>query len=187
MKKGKLIILSGVSGVGKNAILNELFKDHTLNITYSTSMTTRPMRVGEVNGKNYFFVSNEEFDNAIENNELLEWAPFCENRYGTPNSFVEEQLNDGKNVILEIEVKGALNVMQKRPDAISIFLIPPSLDELRSRLEKRGTETEEIIDMRINEAKKELKFKDRYNHVVVNDVLVDAIKKVRKIIKSETK
>ncbi|MGL4950873.1 MAG: guanylate kinase [Mycoplasma sp.] len=187
MHKGKLIIVSGVSGVGKNAILNEIFKNDKLNIMYSVSMTTRAKRAGEVDGKNYFFVTNQQFDEAIENDDLLEWAPFCENRYGTPKKFVDEKLNQGKNIILEIEVKGAINVMKKRPDAISIFLIPPSLEELRRRLENRGTESEEIIDMRVNEAQKELKFKDRYDYVIVNDELPVAIKKVEKILKSVTK
>ncbi|MGL4951884.1 MAG: guanylate kinase, partial [Mycoplasma sp.] len=123
MSKGKLIIISGVSGVGKNAILNEIFKDNKLNLMYSVSMTTRPKRLGEENGKNYFFATNEQFDSAIENDELLEWAPFCENRYGTPKKFVEQKLAEGVNIILEIEVKGALNVMKKVPDALSIFLI----------------------------------------------------------------
>lgn len=187
MKKGNLIILSGVSGVGKNTIIKELFDDPSLNMVYSISMTTRSMRPNEVNGNHYFFVNNEEFDKAIANNELLEWAEFCHNRYGTPRKFVETKLKEGKNVVLEIEVKGALNVMKLVPEAISIFILPPSLDELSRRLRERATESDEVIEARIIEAQKELTFKDYYKHLVVNDTLVKAVNEIKKIVKREQK
>ena len=143
--KGNLIIFSGVSGVGKNTVLKEVFKDDKLNLVYSISMTTRNMRHNEMNGVNYFFVSRQKFEEAINNNQLLEWAEFCGNLYGTPKDFVQSQLDEGKNVLLEIEVKGALNVMKQMPEAISIFLLPPSLEELERRLHERGTEDRKSV------------------------------------------
>lgn len=181
--ENNLIIISGVSGVGKNTILNELFKDKTLNLEYSISMTTRPKRFHEVEGVNYFFADNARFDEAIENGELLEWAEFCGNRYGTPRKFVEDTIKSGKNVIVEIEVKGAMNMMKMFPQAITIFLLPPSLEELRNRLSARGTESDEIIEKRIEAATGELKFKDYYKHLVVNDDINHALAEIKKIIK----
>ncbi len=182
--EGKLFIISGVSGVGKNTILKELFKDNTLHLVYSVSMTTRPMRFNEVNGVNYFFATREQFQNAIDQGELLEYAEFCSNLYGTPKKFVDEQIKAGKNVILEIEVKGALNVMKLRPDAISIFILPPSLEELENRLKSRGTESDDVIFQRLKEAKNELRYQEHYGHVVVNDDVETCVKEIKKIIKS---
>ena len=186
-KKGKLFIFSGVSGVGKNTILKDVLDDDKLNLVYSISMTTRNMRHNEMNGVNYFFVSREKFQKAIDNKELLEWAEFCGNLYGTPKTFVDQQLENGKNVILEIEVKGALNVMKERPDAITIFILPPSLEELERRLHARATESDDTIFRRLKEAKKELRFKEHYDYLVVNDKLEETIDKVKKIIKSGKK
>lgn len=182
---GRLIVLSGVSGVGKNTILKELFKHEDLNLIYSVSMTTRPKRFNEVEGVNYFFRTNEEFDEAIEKGELLEWAEFCGNRYGTPKHFVEDKIKTGKNVVLEIEVKGAVNIMKMFPEALSIFLLPPSLDELHDRLVARGTESDDVVQERIKEAKKELTFKDHYKYLVVNDEIGLAVKRIKKIIKND--
>lgn len=185
IEAGHLIVISGVSGVGKNTILKALFKHEDLNLIYSVSMTTRTKRFNEVEGVNYFFRTNEEFDEAIEKGELLEWAEFCGNRYGTPKNFVEKQTELGNNVVLEIEVKGALNIMKMFPKALSIFLLPPSLDELHNRLIARGTESDDVIQNRIAEAKKELTFKDHYKHLVVNDEVDLAVKRIKKIIKNE--
>ncbi len=185
--KGKLFIISGVSGVGKNTILKELFKDETLHLAYSVSMTTRRMRFDEVNGMNYYFVTKEEFQKAIDNGDLLEYAEFCGNLYGTPKKFVDEKLKSGKNVILEIEVKGALNVMELAPDAISVFILPPSLEELEARLIKRGTESDDVIFQRLKEAKNELRYQEYYDYNVINDNVNQCVEEIKKIIKSGQK
>lgn len=187
MEKGRLIVFSGVSGVGKGTILQELMKMDDLNLVYSVSMTTRPMREGEVDGVNYFFVSKERFRDAIRNGELLEHARFVGNDYGTPRAYVEQQLEQGKNVVLEIEIRGAKQIMEKCPDALSIYIVPPSLEELEKRLRERSSEDEETIMKRIAKAKKELSETDVYEHIVCNDDLDTAIQEVRKIILEETK
>lgn len=184
MSQGKTYIISGVSGVGKNTILKELFKDESLNLCYSVSMTTRPMRFNEVNGVSYFFVTREEFLKAAEKGELLEYAEFCGNLYGTPKKYVEEKMNEGKNVILEIEVKGAMNIMNMMPEAISIFILPPSLEELESRLKARGTESDDTIFQRLKEAKNELRYQEHYRYTVINDDVDTCVKEIQKIIKS---
>lgn len=184
-KKGRLIIISGVSGVGKNTILKELFKNKDLNLVYSISMTTRKKRDGEVDKKDYFFVNRNQFNKAIEKKELLEWAEFCGNLYGTPRRFVLDQISKGKNVVLEIEVQGAMDILKIMPEATSIFILPPSIDELKNRLAKRGTESEASIEKRLQQAKYELSFKNNYQHQVINDDLSAAIKKVEEIIKNE--
>ena len=183
-KRGLLIIMSGPSGVGKGTIREELMKKDDLNLHYSVSMTTRGMRPGEVNGREYYFVSREEFDNNIEKDNLLEWAEFVGNRYGTPRDKVEQMRNDGKNVMLEIEVNGTAQVLSKVQDdgVISIFIAPPSLEELENRLRGRGTETEEVIKSRVAKATHEFGFKNQYKHIVVNDELNKAVDEVRQII-----
>ncbi len=183
--KGKLIIISGVSGVGKNTVLKEVFKDESLNLCYSVSMTTRPMRFNEVNGVNYFFVNRQQFQDAIDKGELLEYAEFCGNLYGTPKKFVEDKINQGMNVILEIEVKGALNVMKMMPEAESIFILPPSLEELEARLKARGTESDDTIFQRLKEAKNELRYQEHYRHSVINDDVNSCVAEIKKIIKSD--
>ncbi len=157
MHKGLLIILSGPSGVGKGTIRKYFEKDERLNLAYSTSMTTRKPRDGEVDGKDYFFTSKENFQEAIKKGELLEYAEFVGNFYGTPLSEVERLRNEGKNVLLEIEVQGALQVQEKCPDAISIFIIPPSMEELEKRIRGRKSEPEEIIQQRLSKAANEMK------------------------------
>ncbi len=183
-KRGLLIIMSGPSGVGKGTIREELMKKDDLNLHYSVSMTTRGMRPGEVNGREYYFVSREEFDQNIKNDNLLEWAEFVGNRYGTPRDKVEQMRNEGKNVMLEIEVNGTAQVLNKVHDegVISIFIAPPSLEELEKRLRGRGTESDEVIKSRVAKATQEFAFKDQYKYIVVNDDLSKAVDEVRQII-----
>lgn len=184
-KKGLLLIMSGPSGVGKGTIRELLMEDKSLNLFYSVSMTTRNMRPGEVNGREYYFVTRDEFMRNVENDNLLEWAEYVGNCYGTPRDKVEEMRNDGKNVLLEIDVKGASNVFKKVPDVISIFIAPPSVEELANRLRGRGTESEEVIANRVSAAAKELEYKSLYRHVVINDKLEDAVDEIRQIIKAK--
>ncbi|MGM9913572.1 guanylate kinase [Floccifex sp.] len=169
MKRGLLVIISGPSGVGKGTVRKYFEKKEELNLVYSTSMTTRKPRNGEVNGKDYFFVSREEFLKAIDNHELLEYAEFVGNYYGTPISEVNRLRDEGKNVLLEIEVQGAKQVQEKCPDAISIFIIPPSLEELEKRIRGRNSEPEEIVQQRLSKAEKELKLVNQYKYIVCND------------------
>lgn len=185
MKKGLLIVFSGVSGVGKGTILSKLMPMEELNLVYSVSMTTRKPREGEVEGVNYFFVSKKRFLQAIKNGELLEHARFVGNDYGTPKDYVEKMLNEGKNVVLEIEINGAKQIMEKCPDALSIYIVPPSIEELERRLKERSSEDEQTIMKRIAKARKELDDMDFYEHVVCNDDLDVAVEEVRQIILKE--
>lgn len=187
MKRGLLIVLSGPSGVGKGTVREKLFQDESLNLAYSISMTTRLPRPKEQNGVDYFFVTKEEFEKNIESGELLEHAQFVGNYYGTPKSYVEQLLDEGKNVVLEIEVQGALQVISKCPDALTIFLVPPSFEELERRIRGRKTEKEEVIKERLDKAKKELATKDNYKYVVVNDEVVKAKEAIADIIKTNLK
>jgi len=182
MKKGHLIILSGPSGVGKGTIKDELMKNEKLNLHFSVSCTTRQPRNGEVNGVHYFFITHEQFDEMIQQNAFLEYAKFVENSYGTPKAKVEEQLEEGQNVLLEIEMQGALQVINQCPDAISIFILPPSLDELEKRLRGRKTETEEVILKRLAQAKEDLKMKDHYQYHVINHTIEQAVNEISTII-----
>ncbi len=183
-KRGLLIIMSGPSGVGKGTIREELMKKDDLNLHYSVSMTTRGMRPGEVNGREYYFVSREEFDKNIAKDNLLEWAEFVGNRYGTPRDKVEQMRNEGKNVMLEIEVNGTAQVLSKVQDdgVLSIFITPPSVEELENRLRGRGTESEEVIKSRVAKASQEFGFKNQYKFIVINDKLDKAVDDVRQII-----
>lgn len=183
-KKGLLIILSGPSGVGKGTILKEIMSDDSCAL--SISATTRAPREGELEGVNYFFKTQEEFQKMIEKNQLLEYAEFCGNFYGTPVEYVDSMLEQGKNVILEIEVQGALDVKKKRPEAVSVFISPPSFEELFERLKGRATEDMETIENRINRAKEEIKFIPQYDYEVINDRLENAIEEVKQILKSES-
>ena len=169
MEKGLLIVLSGPSGVGKGTVLKEFRDDPKLKLAYSVSMTTRPKREGEVEGENYFFVSRDRFEAAIENNELLEYAEFVGNFYGTPRFYVEQLRNEGKNVLLEIEVQGCMQVAEKCPEALTIFITPPSMEELERRIRGRGTEAEEIIQQRLSKASREMEMIRQYKYVVCND------------------
>ncbi len=187
MKKGILVILSGPSGVGKGTVRSYLMKDQSLNLSFSVSMTTRKPRLGEVEGKDYFFVSNERFLEAIKNNELLEYATFVEHSYGTPKKYVDKLLNEGKNVLLEIDTSGACQVMEKCKDEpyVSIFLVCQSLDELEKRIRGRKSEPEEVIHDRLEKAKKELLLESKYQHVVLNDYPERAAAEIAGIIKEK--
>lgn len=183
MSKGTLFIVSGPSGCGKGTVLAEIIKQD--NVYYSVSATTRAPRPGEVNGVNYNFLSKDEFEKLIENDGVLEYANYCGNYYGTPKKPVEDMLAEGKNVILEIEVQGALKVMDKCPEAVSVFILPPSLKELRRRLHKRGTETEEVIEKRIGEAVGEIRKAANYDYVMINGELETAVSDLLSIINSQ--
>lgn len=185
MKKGHLIILSGPSGVGKGTIKDELMKKEELNLHFSVSCTTRKPRIGEVEGVHYYFVTHEQFDAMIKEDAFLEYAKFVENSYGTPKAKVEEQLEKGQNVLLEIEMKGAIQVIEKCPDAISIFILPPSLEELEKRLRGRQTETEDVIIKRLAQAKDDLEMKKYYQYHVTNDTVQRAVEEISSIILSK--
>ena len=182
MKKGLLIVLSGPSGVGKGTVIKELMKNDDLKLSYSISMTTRKPRNGEVDGVNYFFVDRDTFLKAIDDGELLEHAEFVGNMYGTPVSYVEKLRNEGRNVLLEIEVQGAMQVKKKCPDALSIFIIPPSMEELASRIRGRNSEPEEIVQQRLDKAKKEMEMVTQYKYVVCNEDVKLAADIIRVII-----
>jgi len=169
MERGLLIVLSGPSGVGKGTIIKKFIDNKELNLAYSVSMTTREQRPGEIDGVNYDYVDEQSFRRAIKNGELLEYAEFVGNLYGTPLKNVEKLRDEGKNVILEIEVQGCLQVAQKVEDAITIFIIPPSLEELEKRIRGRNTEPEEIVQQRLAKAKKELDLVGNYKYVVCNE------------------
>lgn len=181
---GFLLVLSGPSGSGKGTVSESLMKNND-DIIFSTSVTTRTPRPGEVNGENYFFASREEFEKMVENDELLEHAFVHTNYYGTPKKFVFDEIEKGEIVLLEIDVQGALQIKKKYKEAVFIFLIPPTMDELRSRLVKRDTETEDEIETRYRNAFKELDFVGEYDYFVINDVIDNAVKDIETIIAAE--
>ncbi|GAK39796.1 guanylate kinase [Paenibacillus urinalis] len=184
MSKGLLIVLSGPSGVGKGTVCTALRK-RVPELIYSVSATTRQPRLGEENGVNYFFKSREQFLDMIEKDQLLEHAEYVGNYYGTPRDFVEETLNSGKDIILEIEVQGALKVKEKFPEGIFVFLLPPSLDELKDRIQGRGTENQATIDHRMSVAEQEISLLQQYDYAVVNDEIDLACKRIESIIIAE--
>lgn len=183
-EKGILFILSGPSGVGKGTVRKKLFEQAT-DLQYSISMTTRGMRAGEIDGVDYFYKSIDEFERLIEQNQLLEYAKYVNNYYGTPRAYVEQTLEKGQDVFLEIEVQGALQVKENFPEGVFIFLFPPSLEELKNRIVNRGTETQDLVINRLKEARKEIEMMDAYDYVVVNDHVEHAVEKVKAIIQSE--
>ena len=183
MEKGKFIVVSGPSGVGKGTICNKLIGE--LNAAYSVSTTTRAPREGEIDGINYFFITKEEFEKKIRNGEFLEYNFYNGNYYGTSKSIVNEKINQGINVFAEIDVNGAHNIKKIFPDALLLYIAPPSIKVLKERLIGRGTESIEKINERLEIAEKELKEIDFYDYVVVNDNLDEAIKRVREIILKE--
>lgn len=180
---GNLIVFTGPSGVGKGTVVKQLFQNLD-NLIFSVSVTTREKRSGEEEGKNYFFRTNREFDELIQADKLLEWAEFVGNKYGTPKDFVFEKLKNGTDVFLEIEVQGALQVKEKFPEALMIFLLPPSIDELEARLRKRATEPEEKILLRLAKARDEMKYINDFDFSVINDSAQRAGKELREIILS---
>ena len=168
-KRGVLFVFSGPSGVGKGTLKAKLFEEFADRIAYSVSATTRGPREGEVDGKDYFFISRQEFERRVKNNEFLEHAEFAGNCYGTPRAYVEKLLDSGMNVVLEIDVQGALQVMKSMPECVSVFILPPSFEELEHRLRGRGTETEESIQERLEIARNELAQQDKFTLKLVND------------------
>ena len=182
MAKGLLIVLSGPSGVGKGTILKQFINDPDLNLGLSISMTTRKMREGEKDGVNYYFVSKEEFLRTRDEGGLLEWTQFVGNYYGTPMKEVERLRNEGKNVLLEIEVEGCRQVKEKVPDVLAIFIVPPSMQELEKRIRGRGTEAEEVVQQRLAKAEKELDLMREYKYCVCNDDVELASDIIRAII-----
>lgn len=188
-KKGLLVILSGPSGVGKETVRTRLMKIKRFELLYSISMTTRSPRNQEVDGVNYYFVSQEEFKKNIDNDNFLEYAKFVGNYYGTPKDKVEELRNSGHNVLLEIEINGAKQVMSKVHDnaVISFFLMPPNLNVLEERIRKRKTESEEIIAERLNKAKEEMTMTEEYDYIILNDKVNRAAKEIADLIKRKLK
>jgi guanylate kinase len=181
MSAGKLIVITGPSGVGKGTLVRSLIARHP-KLYLSISATTRQPRPGEIDGKDYYFVSKQQFENAIEQGELLEWAEYAGNYYGTPKTSVEKQINRGKWVLLEIELIGARIVKKIFPDALLIFILPPSLEELGRRLRGRGKDSQEAIFRRLERAKAEIEAKDEFNIQIVNDELETAIADIEKAI-----
>ncbi len=183
-KRGLLVVYTGCSGVGKGTIMKEILAKED-DFRLSVSATTRDPRPGEIHGKDYFFVTKEEFEKMIDNDKFLEYATYADNYYGTPKDAVEEMLSKGYNVFLEIEVQGGLQVLEKCPDCLSIFIIPPSMEELERRLRGRGTEEESVIVKRMEAAKTEMTFKNRYDYIVMNDVAEKAAEEVISIVRQE--
>ena len=177
----KLFVISGSSGVGKGTVIKEFLNKHP-EFRLSISCTTRGKREGEVHGVNYFFLSPDEFKECISNDEFLEWAEFSGNHYGTKKAFVKDRLNNGENLILEIDTKGALNVKKIMPEAELIFIAPPSLEELEARLRGRHTETEEAIQKRLASIKLEIENSKHFDYKVINDTVENAVKELEKIM-----
>ena len=183
MSKGKLVVISGFSGAGKGTIVKQLIERYGYSL--SVSATTRAPREGQVDGKDYYFKTTDEFLSLVDYNGLIEWTKYVDNYYGTPRKFVEDELAAGKTVILEIEVKGAANIKAQYPDAVLLFLTTKDVETLRGRLRKRGTETDEVIEKRIKRAAEESELMDNYDYIVVNDDLEECIDTVHSIIISD--
>lgn len=183
MSKGTLYVLSAPSGCGKGTVLAEVLKELP-NLSYSVSATTREPRPGEVDGVNYYFVSKEKFSELINNDGMLEYACFTDNYYGTPKAQIMQKLDNGEDVILEIETAGAMMIKAVYPEAVLIFMLPPSIEELKRRLLKRGTESEEVIEKRIAQAAREIKHAPSYDYIFINDDLDKAIEDLMSILKS---
>ncbi len=184
--KGLLLVISGFSGAGKGTVVKRLLEQHK-DYALSISATTRSPREGEQNGREYFFKSREEFKRMIENSELIEYAKYVDNYYGTPKAYVEEQLKQGNNVILEIEIQGALNIKSIFPEAVLLFIMPPSAKELERRLVGRGTEDEATIKARLLRAGEEAQGVENYNYIVINDDVDECVETIDCIVKSEKK
>ncbi len=181
MDKGLLIVYAGASGVGKGTIMKELLKSND-NLKLSVSATTRAPRPGETNGVEYHFVAKDEFEELIKSDGLLEYASYCDNYYGTPKKAVFDMLDKGIDVFLEIEIKGFLQIKEKYPDCVTIFLLPPSMEELEKRLKGRGTEPLDVIEKRLNTAKEELTYSEQFDYKVINDDVDRAKEEILSII-----
>ena len=184
-KRGLLIVLSGPSGVGKGTVRAAIFSKGEQKFVYSISATTRLPRTGETDGVDYFFKTREEFEQMIQNKQLLEYAEYVGNYYGTPLEYVENTLASGKDVFLEIDVQGAIQVRELMPDGVFIFLTPPDLNELESRIVNRGTDSDEVIAKRMKTAREELELMKYYDYSVVNDTVDNAVQKIEAIIQTE--
>ena len=189
MSRGVLFVMSGPSGTGKGTICNELLANENNDVFLSVSSTTREKRKGETDGVTYNYTTVENFKKMIDNGEMLEYAMYSGNYYGTPKKTVEDMLEGGKNVLLEIEVEGAKQVISKchGSDVVTIFLIPPSMEDLEQRIRKRGTESEEVIQQRLAKAQRELELKYAYDYPVINDTVKSAADQIRKIIRDKIK
>ncbi len=183
-ERGKLIVISGPSGAGKSTVVFKAIEGRE-DVCFSTSVTTRKPRPGEVDGREYFFVDLDRFREMVENDELLEHAEYVANSYGTPRAYVEKKLNEGLNVLLDIEVQGARQVHEKMPEAVKVFIIPPSMEELQRRLEGRGTDTARAIEARLIRARQEYAEADFYDYIIVNDDADQAAKELAAIITAE--
>jgi guanylate kinase len=183
MNKGRLIVFSAPSGCGKGTMLEEILKDERFAV--SVSATTRAPREGEKDGVNYHFLTRDDFEQRIADGKFIEHAEYCQNLYGTLVSEVDGRLEQGLNVILEIEPQGAMKIREKRPDAVFIFVVPPSVGELRRRLKKRGTESDEVIEERVSKAAWEISQAEKYDYIIVNDALEDAISDFFAVIRGE--
>lgn len=184
MSRGVLVVVSGFSGAGKGTVMKRLLEKYD-NYALSISVTTRKPRPGEEDGREYFFRTKEEFEKYIEDDALIEYAQYVDNYYGTPRFYVEEQLAAGKDVILEIEIQGAMKVKEKNPEAVLVFVTPPTVEELKRRLTERGTETPEVIAERLARASEEAEGMRNYDYLLLNDVLEDCVDELHQIIQSE--
>lgn len=182
--KGILLVISGFAGTGKGTLVHELLEKYD-NYALSVSATTRSPRPGEVDGVHYFFKSKEEFEEMIHENRLIEYASYVENYYGTPKEYVQQQLENGKDVILEIEIQGALKIKKQFPDTLLLFMVPPSASVLEERLRGRGTETDEVVRKRLHRAVEEAEFIEQYDYLIVNDDLETCVKETHEIIQSQ--
>lgn len=182
--EGFLIVVSGPSGAGKNTLITGVFPRFS-SLEYSVSVTTREAREGEVEGVDYFFRTEEEFDAMVANGELLEWAEFCGSLYGTPKSFVEERMSAGKTVIMDVDIVGARHIREAMPDAVLVFLLPPSFEDLKQRLTRRGKDSKEVIEDRLRKSFEEIKHIVDYDYFIVNDKIEHAVERLATIIQAE--
>ncbi len=183
-QRGLLVVISGPSGTGKGTVCKKLLAERD-NVRYSVSATTRKPREGEVEGQNYFFVSEGQFLDMLEKDALIEWDKYCDNYYGTPKAFVDSCIEAGTDVILEITVEGALEIKQKYPECVLVFIVPPSLEELRRRIKSRATECWDVIEKRLEQAANELKYVAKYDYLVLNDSVDDAVLNIEKVLDAE--
>lgn len=184
MEKGVLVVVSGLSGAGKGTICKRLLEKYP-DYVLSVSATSRKPRKGEENGREYFFITKDEFEDMIRDGKLLEYARYVENYYGTPKEWVEQQLESGKNIILEIELQGAFQIRDKIPEAVLVFILPPDMEELKRRLVNRGTETMEEIEKRLERAAEEMAFVPEYDYVIINDEVEKSVDMLHNIVRSE--